>query len=224
MKQLAHTLLIAASLGGLSLGQAPDVELGKPTRARCDAWVQQLANRSPRPFAESSVDNEPKNVDKKALADVKEAYDQLSSHFTQSLPALTAGLPDRRYSHYQEIPSNGCFICMDVGSACEKIIEAHVEIYRRYLTVLDSTDVPRSVDFLSAMGGAEKWHRSRTDKPLFDLQLEAIDWALKQAAPPTNVREPDWTIAIDSLKKFREEFVKNKSAINPNHTLRFRCP
>jgi len=215
-------LLATTSLCVFPLEQAADVESGKVTRAQCDAWVQQLANRSPRPFADGSVEDEPKNVDRKSLADVKVAYDQLSTHFPESLPSLIAGLPDKRYSYYYEVPSSGSFICDDVGRACEHIIRSHIEVFRGYLTVLDLTDVPRSVDFLAATGGAEKWYRARMNKPLFELQLEAIDWALKQDAPNPGIQQSDWAIAIERLKKFRVEFVNGKTAIDPKHRLLFR--
>jgi hypothetical protein len=162
----------------------------------------------------------PRNIDRKALADVKGAYDKLSLHFPDSLPSLIAGLSDSRYSYYQEVPSNGAFVCHDVGDACDDIITAHIEVYRRYLRVLDQTGVPRTVHFLSAMGGVKKWYDTRTEKSLFDLQLEAIEWALKQP-PDERVEQADWDKSVAALQKFRDEFAKGKTQLDPKNRLWF---
>jgi hypothetical protein len=160
----------------------------------------------------------PRNIDRKALADVKVAYDSLSSHFPESLPSLIGGLADRRYSYYQEVPSNGAFVCHDVGHACYEIISAHIEVYD--LTLLDRTGVPRTVHFLSAMGGVKKWYDSRKGRDLFDLQLEAIDWALKQPRDE-RIARAEWQNAIAALQRFRDEFAKNRKSFDAKHTLWF---
>lgn len=190
-----------------------------PARAQCDAWVQQLANRSKRPF-EKYVHKPPKNIDRKALAEVKAAYDKLSIHFADSLPSLIGGLSDERYSYYQEVPSNGVFECHNVGGACGKIIHENIEVYRRHLYSLDRTQVPRTVHFLSEMGGIEKWYASRKDKSLFELQLEAVNWALSQP-PDDRVERSEWDSAVVSLRKFRDELVQGKKPFDPKHRLWF---
>jgi len=191
----------------------------RPSRAQCDAWVQQLANRSERPF-DRYVLEPPRNVDRKALAEVKAAYDKLSIHFSDALPSLIGGLSDKRYSYYQEVPSNGAFECHDVGDACYDIISAHIEVYRRHLYVLDRTQVPRTVHFLSEMGGAGKWHHARQDRSLFDLQLEAVDWALRQP-PDDRVKRSDWDNAVAELRRFRDDFAKGKKPFDPMNRLWF---
>src|SRR5688572_11363993 len=50
-----------------------DVRSKARTSEQCDSWVQQLANRSPRPF-DRYVHDPPKEIDRKALNDVKIAY------------------------------------------------------------------------------------------------------------------------------------------------------
>ena len=178
-----------------------------------------MANRSERPFSRYLLEP-PRNIDRKTLAEVKAAYDKLSVHFPDSLPSLIDGLSDNRYSYYQEVPSNGAFECHNVGYACYDIITAHIEVYRRYLWVLDRTQVPRTVHFLSAMGGVKKWYRARRDKSLFDLQLEAVDWALKQP-PDERVERSDWDNAVAALRTFRDDFAKGKKPFDPENTLWF---
>jgi len=162
----------------------------------------------------------PRNTDRTALADVKAAYDTLSLHFPDSLPSLIGGLSDRRYSYWQEVPSNGAFVCHDVGDACYEIIAAHIEVYRRYLRVLDRTGVPRTPHFLSAMGGVKKWYEARAEKSLFDLQLEALEWALQQP-PDKRVEQADWNKSVSALQKFRDEFAKDRKPFDPKNRLWF---
>lgn len=200
--------------------QDADAESKRPSRAQCDAWVQQLANRSERPFTEDYVLKRPRNIDGRALADVKAAYDNLSLHFSDALPSLIGSLNDHRYAYYQEVPSNGAFVCADVAAACNNIVSAHIEIYRRELTLLDPTGVPRSVHFLSAMGGVKKWYAARKEKSLFELQLEAVDWALKQPRDE-RIEQADWAGAVAALRKFRDEFALGQKPFDPQHTLSF---
>ena len=202
-------LLVGASAG--------EQQSKPPSRAQCDAWVQQLANRSERPF-EGYVHRSPKNIDRKALGEVKVAYDNLSMHFVESLPSLIGGLSDKRYSYYQEVPSNGVFTCHNVGGACYDIITANIETRR--LSFLDKTGVLRSVHFITAMGGAEKWYETRKRKSLFELQLEAIDWALQQPRDE-RIEQTEWDRGVVSLRKFRDEFTIGQKAIDPKKRLWF---
>lgn len=190
------------------------------TREECDAWVEQLANREKRPFDESYILRPPSNVDRDALKDVKVAYDNLALHFEQALPSLVAGIADKRYSYYQEVPSNGAFVCHSVGHACHSIIRAHIEVYHRYLESLDSTQVPRSVQFLAEKGGVEKWYESRKDKPLLELQLEAVDWALN-APREERIAHEVWDEHLAELRKFRDKLAKSKKPFQPKHRLWF---
>jgi hypothetical protein len=198
----------------------PGIAGERPSRQQTEVWVRQLANRDKRPFDERYVLDPPRNIDSTALADVKTAYDKLSKHFPETLPALIGGLNDRRYAYYQEVPSNGAFVCRDVAHACDEIISAHIEIYHRELTLLDRSGVPRSVHFLSAMGGIKPWYEARKKKSVFELQLEAIDWALEQPRDQ-RVKQADWNEAGARLRKFRDEFAGSKQPFDPKHRLQF---
>ncbi|XZE44084.1 hypothetical protein SH467x_003672 [Pirellulaceae bacterium SH467] len=142
---------------------------------------------------------------------VKRAYDKLFANAPEALPALIDSLKDERYSYYQESQS-GAIICHTVGDACLSIIVANVEIYRKHATVLDRTEKPRTVHFIAAMGGPEKWLAERKNRSLFEMQREAVEWALKQPKPEPRelVADEDWNKCIKELKQFYEAF--NKAA------------
>jgi hypothetical protein len=152
---------------------------------------------------------------------VKLAYEKLAAHFEIALPSLIAGLRDRRYSYYQEVPTNGAFVCHDVGAACYDLISERIEVYRGSLEELDETGVPRSPDFIHTQGGVEKWYVSRKGRSLLDLQLEAIDWAMRQPKDKRISDDVDWAKNLTALRSFRERLVKSGRPHYPKITLQF---
>jgi hypothetical protein len=177
------------------------------SRDQINVWIEELANKDPKPFDEPYILKPPRNLNRASLIVVKNAYDNLAANVAKSLPALIESLEDKRYSYYQESPS-GAFLCHTVGEACYSIIVRNIEVYRPYATVLDKTERPRTVHFIDATGGPQKWLASRKDKSLFDMQLEAVEWALRQKKPDPQelVSDADWKKAIDDLRDFHAGF------------------
>jgi len=216
-------LVLSIALRNAACTMAQGLKKGdaKVSRELCDTWVRQLANRSKCPFSEPYTLEPPQNVDRKGLEVVKVAYEKLASHFEIALPSLISGLRDRRYSYYQEVPTNGAFVCHDIGDACYDLISRRIEVYRGSLEELDETGVPRSPDFIDAQGGVEKWYASRIGRLLLDLQLEAIDWALKQPKDKRISDDVDWAKNLAALRSFRERLVKGRRPHEPRITLQF---
>lgn len=211
MLLLRWALLSVATLPCLATAQ--DKPVDKPvTREQCDAWVKQLVNRQAWPYKEPYVLNSPRNSGDAAYQDVKAAYDLLAKNVVLALPSLVEGVGDKRYSYWQESTS-GAYVPRSVGEACRELITFQVEVYRDDLYLLDDTGVPRTLHFIRNNGGHKKWYESRKDKPLYDLQLEALDWALLQPADE-RVDSRKWKQGLAKLRKFREEFVK---AGKPHH-------
>src|SRR5207237_10417444 len=85
-----------------------------------------------------------------------------------------------RFSYDHEDFYSGVFVWATVGEACYRIIVDHVEVYRRYVTRIED-ERPRSLWFIDdECGGIDKWWKSRQGKNLAELQLEAIEWVLRQ--------------------------------------------
>ncbi len=176
-----------------------------PSRDQIAKWISELANTQPQPSAGSYVLNSPRNVDRKALSVVKNAYDNLCVNVLDAIPQLIDGLKDQRYAFYQE-SSSGAFVFHDVGYACSQIIKDNVEIYRPFLTVTDDFERPRTVHFVSEMGGIQEWYSTRRNKKLFEMQLEAVEWALKQSKPNSSISDNDWQNAKRKLEEFYDAF------------------
>jgi hypothetical protein len=75
-------------------------------------------------------------------------------------------------------------------------------------------------DFLAKSGGIKKWYAERKGKSLFELQLEAVDFALAQP-PQELVDRKQWENQLTALRKFREEFAKSEKPFDPKHRLQF---
>lgn len=180
-----------------------------PSRDQIAKWISELANSEPQPSASPYVLNRPRNIDRNALNVVKNAYDNLCLNVVDAIPQLIDGLNDKRYAFYQE-SSSGAFVFHDVGYACSHIITDNIEIYRPFLTVLDDFERPRTVHFVLEMGGIQKWYSTRGNKTLFEMQLEAVEWALKQSKPNSSISANDWRNAKKELEEFYDAFKAKK--------------
>lgn len=204
------------------LAQEAATKADRPTQAQIKTWITELANRDPKPFTEPYVLDRPRKIDRESLKIVKHAYDKLSAHAPDTLPALIDSLEDDRYSYYQESPS-GAFVCHTVGQACYSIVVANIEIYRPHATVLDQTERPRTVHFITAMGGPKKWLLTRKNQSLFEMQREAIEWALKQPKPDPQklVADDDWQKCTEKLKQFHDSFIRAAKPVTVKNELWF---
>ncbi len=194
----------------------------KPSQDQTKKWIEELANRDRKPFDEPYLLKPPRQVDRASLAVVKSAYDNLAANVEIALPELIRSLDDRRYSYYQET-SSGAFVCHSVSDACYAIIIGNVEIYREYTTVLDATERPRTVHFIEAMGGPKHWLAHRKDRSLYDMQLESVEWALKQSKPNPQelVSDADWKECIERLRDFYARFKANGKPVLQKNELWF---
>ncbi len=202
---LVLTCLAAQRLAAQETSRASD----PPTRDQIAKWISELANTKPQPSESPYVLSSPRNADRKALSVVKNAYDNLCINVVVAIPQLIDGLKDKRYAFYQE-SSSGAFVFHDVGYACYCIIVDNIEIYQPFITVVDEFERPRTVHFVSEMGGIEKWYSTRRNKTLFELQLEAVEWALKQSKPKDSISDNDWQKAKEKLAEFYDVFKAKK--------------
>jgi hypothetical protein len=175
-----------------------------PNEAQIRAWIAALANPGPPrefdlPF-EMLTKQELEN-----LKPVRAAYENLSRHFVVALPYLMDSINDKRYSYPHEHPSSGVFENQSVGAACRNIIQNKVLLNNPAL--LDRREIA-------------VWHRLPIDKQwyarvkgmtLFEMQVDALDWLLKQP-PPSSVSREAWAVELKGVQKFREEFVAKGKA------------
>src|SRR5262249_35821928 len=132
---------------------------------------------------------------------VKLAYDKLSANIEDALPILAKHVNDKRFSYVYIQPRSGVYLTASVGEACSDIILAHVEAYHRHVEKV-VVDKELSLHFIfDGCGGMERWWKTRKKKALAELQLEGIEWVLRQKKPDYFKSGREWARAKESLKK-----------------------
>jgi hypothetical protein len=191
------------------------------TRAPCEQLIRQLVYPGKPPFKKAYVF--PEELDEATIrakqSKVEAAYDKLSANVETALPVLVKYARDERFSYvYEDAGTSGVYVKATVGYACWKIIEAHVEVYRREVTRSDFASISRCPSFIGACGGVDKWWKSRKDKSLAELQLEGIEWALRQEKPKLFESDQDWAQAKKALEKMATSIrTSNKPILIEHH-------
>lgn len=219
--------LLLATLGILAFyatstdaQDGPGSKKERLTAAECRQLIARLVNPDKPPFTKSFVLRLPEGVDEKTLrrkqGKITAAYQALSDNIEVSLPILAKNVNDRRFSFvYTSI--SGAITTESVGGACSDIIFAHVEVYRRHTTRPDFSGIPRCPSFIGERGGFEKWWESRKGKSLAELQLEGIEWVLRQDKPKEFESEEEWAKAKQAVARMAKDIRASKKPIAVEH-------
>jgi hypothetical protein len=202
-------------------GDGPGETKRPVTRAECEQLVARLVYPHKPPFAGHDTLKPPANMDREALAKIKAAYDTLSDNFEVSLPVLVKHADDERFSYVYEDAGTSCaFVKGDVGWACCRIIEAHVEVYREHLEYEDPSHILRCPSFIGdKWAEVRRWSKGRQGKALAELQLEAIAWALRQEKPRYFGSKAEWARALKAVKEMAKRIRASGEPIAVEHHL-----
>ena len=215
-----------AFAGPVDAGDKPDPPKKSLTAAECERLVEAMVNPGKAPFKDSYVHDLPGGVTESKLYDTQRkigsAYNKLSAHIEDALPVLAKHLEDRRFSYVYEDGLGGVYLTATVGTACRRIIEAHVEVYREAVTTEpDGDGRTESLWFLDdGCGGIEKWWKGRRGRKLADLQSEGIEWALHQPRPKFFTKR-EWARAQKSLEKLASKIRSTGRPIPVEHEVQF---
>ncbi len=215
MMVLALLLMTAAPAYGD--GQRRPTKKGITT-AECEQLVGQLVSKDKPPFnkdavldgelSENTIDTMLRKQYRRKLIS---AYNTLSDNSDVALPVLAKHADDRRFAYIREDPSGG-WVKVDVGTACQTIVERHIEVYQR---LIHSRAGPASLWFIQdGCGGLGKWWRTRKGKSLAELQLEACEWVLGHKKPVSEViAGADWATALRGVRRMADELRRTKRPI-----------
>jgi hypothetical protein len=178
-----------------------------PSEAQIRAWIADLANAGPKRKFRYPGDRLTKE-EREALEPVKTAYANLTKHFLAALPYLMESIDDKRYSYPQEHPSSGVFAHQSVGQACRNIIQR--KILLRNPMVIDGRDIAVWHRFPIN----DDWYLRAKGMSLFEMQVDALDWILKQGPPSFGVSRAKWNEELIEVRKFREELIKNGKPVD----------
>lgn len=195
--------LLAIPIYSQSLAQVGPTE---PDEAQIRRWISELANTSPeRRFQGPNDRLTPEERD--ALKPVQRAYENLTRHFLSALPYLVEGMNDQRFSYPQEHPTSGVFENQTVGDACRNIIQ------RKVLPLNPSVIDDRGIAVELRYPISKQWYSRARGQSLFQMQVEALEWALKQG-PPARVSKEEWGKEQARVRAFQKDFIGKGKAID----------
>lgn len=195
---------LIALITSVADGQQPH----KVDEKQVQLWIEQLANLSPARKHRGDAD-EDRLTDKEEmdLGLVKTAYRKLTTNFQAALPHLVEHIDDKRYSFPREHPSSGYYENQSVGDACRSIIDR--KLLLRNPMVTDS----RGIAVWHSLPIDKQWFQRIRGMSLFEMQLDSLDWLLKQP-PPKRVDTSDWRSVLADVRKFRDKFSSDGKAID----------
>jgi len=187
-------ILSSCCLGGEP--QAKDAEAKKYREL-----VAQLISPNREPTTGDESVTFPAGYDVPAQERIDKARRTLHANIEEALPYLIESLDDKRYSMTIEWAEGDAYYNYSVGEICRDIIQDRLEVYRDKISFSGPTHWNRyNYDVIS-----KKWWRNRQGHSLADLQVEAIDWAIKRRkAEPKSQIDEDRQNEVVELKKLRD--------------------
>lgn len=162
---------------------------------------------------------------------IEKSRQVLFDDFEESLPYLIDALEDKRYSMTIFNRELG-YYSQSVGQICKQIIASNLEVYRSSISFKGPAHWYRYNFKVS-----KEWWKERQGRKLYELQIDAIDWAIEQlekdkkpvpkgdsvSDPKSDlvaltVARPDSAAAgkqIADLRALRDEIAKSKKPAKP---------
>ena len=165
-------LLTALQCTGLHQAAAQERAASRHTQKRIEALIEMLASKNEAPAPKRNHLDVPKGYDRQAQAVVYLAIQQLLAEGSEAFDLLIQHLGDARYSHsYESIQGD---FNTNVGAVCHDILVRSVECYEFEIDLISWDQQEIFLKGTSRTKLAEWWKANR-ERPLWKLQLEAID-------------------------------------------------
>jgi hypothetical protein len=158
----------------------------------------------------------PAEYDVKAQERIKAARQELYDNFEEALPFLVEALDDNHYSMTIDWADGDAYYNYSVGSVCCNVIESQLEVYRDKINFFGPGDWHR-YDYGPI---TKEWYRDRKGHSLAELQIEAIDWAIKKCKAQPKDKVGEEANEIGELQKLRDEIAKSGKPAKPRKMLR----
>lgn len=185
--------------------------------------IDQLVSPNPKPITGDEDENEapdyrlPAGFDRKKQEQVHRARVKLRQLGPSAFPYLIERWGDKRYCLTTSHGLSGYCHNESVGDVCRAIVFDQLQPYSFWPK---RDDDPRGKPkrpsypdrFLGTDQSAMKWFEKNKHKPLFDLQLEVVDWVIAGEAK----RPRDFTDAErEELQQIRRKLVESKKPLPP---------
>ena len=159
----------------------------------------------------------PEGYDWKEEERVRRAVEQLKEDATEEVwEELVKRIGDRRYCQTVITAIVGNARVLDVGTVCERLAWARlVNVYWKHLP---EEGLGAKQPNLDVVGDLARWRKQRAGKPLYELQIEVCEAAIKALNAKPGERVPD-ADKRRFQKKVEAEIAKLKKAKKPVHAL-----
>jgi hypothetical protein len=139
--------------------------------------------------------------DRMAQRRVDEARKALHDNFEEALPHLIDALDDQRYSMTVNWADGDAYPNYSVGEVCRNVIASQLEVYRDKIRF----SVKRWHEYNYPV--SKTWWKTRKDRSLAELQLEAIDWAIERRKTESEKERREEELV--ALRELREQVAKS---------------
>jgi hypothetical protein len=202
-------------------------ETNKLSKSEINELFDDLVSHNPKPEIKVHGDSRrlipPENFSWKENLRVKKNIQIITDHVEELWPELVSHLDDERYS--VSVPIAESRYTFSVGGVCYKIIcdtlaEAHFSHMKDYpmdlvYNRLGSKAMSHNDDNISL----EKWLMQRKTKPLYELQIEKCEWAIREMGKLKKwFSDEDYEKTINEINQQIEEHRKTKKPVlNPKN-------
>jgi hypothetical protein len=160
--------------------------------SQVEALIEQLASPNQRPLISArggadprDLDPIPNNYDVNAQKKVMAAWGRLAAMGEKAFNSLIAHLGDERYS-YTYVTGPGALHNQSVSDACAAILGNSINAYRSLARPLFTGRKPEFFPYelrlkngWKTSGELKSWFAERRGKQLWELQVEAAQWAIE---------------------------------------------
>jgi hypothetical protein len=203
---LSVGLLLAFSSRGIAAPPSSKDELPKDYGELVRIFVSPNEKPTAQGGAEPSA-KFPAGYDVKAQERIAAARQKLHDNFERALPFLIDAIDDSRYCMTINWAGGDAYYNYSVGQVCRDVIASQLEVYR------DRIGFSGPLHWHQYNYGPidRQWWVARKGRSLAELQIEAVDWAIKRrkAEPKDEVGE-ERADEIANLQKLRNEIARSK--------------
>lgn len=184
--------------------------------------IETLASPNSEPYWPEGTDNcdpphYPLQYDHEAQKRIFKAREELYSKGFTAVPLLVKHANDRRYSC---TVNRGKWTNRDIGGVCRELVSNYVEVYQPFWHETLPTNISWFCDtpYRNNLGVRWQAHKNLCQR---EIQLKAVEWALKKQDGRVFVNEEHKRVVLDDLSRLRERIMTSDKPLRRDLDGRF---
>jgi hypothetical protein len=208
-------LPVAMNGTGIPVVFADDLESRPAKELNVAKLVEELVSPNKPPVTQNQSMSSvkfPAGYDVAAQRRINDIRQTLYDNVEDSLPFLINALDDERYCLTINWAEGDGFYNESVGAICRNIIASQLEVYRDTFRFSDSGHYHK-YDYKPI---SREWWQARRDRKLYELQIEAVEWAIQQLEKDDDSDSRfDKKTQLSDLRKLRDSIAKERKPAKP---------